>query len=169
MADKLPKTVTKKSKRRGRGYGSGRGGHTVGRGMKGQKSRTKIGILFEGVKMKKSLIKRLPLRRGKGRFKPKQKPLIVNLVYLNLLPSGAKVDEALLAKHGILREKDAKVFGVKILGNGQISKKLTVMLPISRSAAKKVEKAGGKIISPRSSEAKTKKEKPKKEIKKISK
>lgn len=68
----LPKVITKSRKRVGRGIGSGKGGHTVGRGQKGQKSRGKIGILFEGVKMKKSFLKRLPLSRGKGKFHPRK-------------------------------------------------------------------------------------------------
>ncbi len=146
MAEKLPKTVTKRKKRIGRGYGSGRGGHTVGRGAKGQKARGKIGVLFEGIKMKKSFIKRLPLQRGKGKFKAKDKPIIVKLAYLNLLPSGSKVDENLLIKNGIVREKDAKLYGIKILGDGEVKKKLTILVPISKSAAKKIEKAGGKVV-----------------------
>lgn len=146
MIAKLPKIVTRKKKRRGRGYGSGKGGHTTGRGQKGQKSRSKIGILFEGVKMKKSLIKRLPLRRGKGKFKAKDKPLIVKLVLLNLLPASSKVNIDTLIKAGIVDRKQAKMFGVKILGDGGIKKKLTVELPISKSAAKKIEKAGGKVV-----------------------
>ncbi len=68
----LPKVVAKSKKRVGRGIGSGRGGHTSGRGQKGQKSRGNIGILFEGLKTKKSLLKRLPLMRGKGKFHPKR-------------------------------------------------------------------------------------------------
>lgn len=52
--------------------GSGKGSHTVGRGQKGQKARGSVGVLFEGVKMKKSLLKRLPLMRGKGKFHPKK-------------------------------------------------------------------------------------------------
>ena len=60
-------------KRVGRGYGSGKGGHTVGRGQKGQKTRRKLNILFEGLKVKKSFIKRLPKTRGRGKFKPKKK------------------------------------------------------------------------------------------------
>lgn len=62
-------------KRLGRGYGSGKGGHTSGRGQKGQKSRTKVHILFEGLKVKKSTLKKFPLLRGKGKFlaKPKTK------------------------------------------------------------------------------------------------
>lgn len=167
MATKLPKIVTKRKKRRGKGYGSGRGGHTAGRGMKGQKSRSKIGILFEGVKVKKSFIKRLPLRRGKGKFKAKAKPIIVNLAYLNLLPSGAKVDINLLIKHGIVKKDEALKYGAKILGNGDIKKKLTIDLPISKPAAEKIEKAGGEIIDQtKSEERKTKDSKAKAKSKK---
>lgn len=145
MAQVLPKIVDKRKKRLGRGYGSGRGGHTVGRGQKGQKSREKVGILFEGIKVKKSLIKRLPLQRGKGKFTGGPKPIIVKLSFLNLLPKGAVVDIPLLVKHGIVKEEDARVFGVKILGDGKPQKKLTITIPISHSAAKEIEKAGGKI------------------------
>lgn len=143
---KLPKTVSKSKKRVGHGYGSGKGGHTSGRGQKGQKSRAKLGILFEGVKMKKSFIKRLPLKRGKNKFKAKDKPLIVKTAHLNLLPAGSEVNIELLVKQGIVDKKDAESYGVKILGDGEVTKKLTINLPISKSAAKKVEKAGGKII-----------------------
>lgn len=136
-----------KGKRVGRGYGSGKGGHTVGRGTKGQKARGKVGILFEGVKVKKSFVKRLPLRRGKGKFKAGNKNLIVKLRYLNLLPNGAKVDLDRLIKAGIVDKKDGLAYGVKILGNGKLEKKLTVQVPISKSAAKQVEKAGGKVVN----------------------
>ncbi len=146
MTTKLRKTVAKEKKRVGRGYGSGKGGHTVGRGQKGQKSRSHIGVLFEGIKVKKELIKRNPLRRGKGKFKSRSKPLVVKLSYLNILPSGTKVSIESLVKHGIVRQDDALKFGVKILGGGKLEKKLTVALPISKSAAKNVEKLGGKII-----------------------
>lgn len=71
MEIRLPKVVTKRKKILGRGIGSGKGGHTSSRGQKGQKSRGGVHILFEGMKTKKSLIKRLPLMRGKGKFKPK--------------------------------------------------------------------------------------------------
>lgn len=153
---KLPKLKDKTKKRVGRGYGSGRGGHTSGRGQKGQKARTKIHVLFEGVKVKKSLIKKLPFQRGKGKFKPSQKPLIVNLKYLNILPSGSKVNLELLVKQKIVQKEDAETFGVKILGDGELNKKLIICLPISKSAAKKVEKAGGSIESIKTSEPKSK-------------
>lgn len=69
---RLPKIVGKKLKRLGRGMGSGKGSHTSSRGQKGQKSKGGIHILFEGMKVKKSLIKRLPKLRGKGKFSPKR-------------------------------------------------------------------------------------------------
>lgn len=143
---KLPKVKRVKRKRVGRGYGSGKGGHTVGRGQKGQKVRNKIGVLFEGVKMKKSFIKRLPLRRGKGKFKSQDKPLIVNLKYLNVFPSGSKINLNSLIEKSVVDKNQAMKYGVKILGDGEIKKKLTIELPISKSAAKKIEKAGGKIV-----------------------
>ncbi|MEJ2347788.1 MAG: 50S ribosomal protein L15 [Patescibacteria group bacterium] len=146
MTEKLQKTVTRSKKRVGRGYGSGKGGHTAGRGQKGQKTRSKIGVLFEGIKVKKSMIKRIPLQRGKGKFKSKDKPLVVKLGYLNLLPTGTKVEMETLIKQGIVKKDDAQKYGVKILGDGELKKKLTIALPISKSAAKEVEKAGGKIV-----------------------
>lgn len=72
-AHNLSKIVKRGKKRVGRGAGSGKGSHTVGKGQKGQKSREKVSINFFGTKMKKSLLKRLPFQRGKGRLKPKAK------------------------------------------------------------------------------------------------
>lgn len=146
MTQDLIRIVKRSKKRLGRGYGSGKGGHTVGRGQKGQKSRGKVGILFEGVKVKKSLLKKLPFQRGKGKHLAKNKPLIVNLSVINLLPADKEINLDLLVKNGVVDGPDAEKFGVKILGNGELSKKFTISLPISKSAARKVEKAGGKII-----------------------
>ena len=144
--NQLPKITTRKKKRLGRGYGSGKGGHTVGRGQKGQKSRSKVKLLFEGTKMRKSLIKRLPMKRGKERFKSlKPKPVVINVKYLNLLKDGSEVTIKSLIKNGLVG-KEADKFGVKILGDGQLSKKLIVKLPVSKGAKKKIEKAGGKVI-----------------------
>ena len=136
---KLPK-LTQNSKRHGRGYGSGRGGHTSGRGMKGQKSRSSVGLLFEGVKVRKSTIKRLPLMRGKDKFKANPKPLIINLSVLNVLPANTKVTVDSLIKHGVVNERDAKKYGVKILGGGELKKKLTIEVPCSKSALEKIQK-----------------------------
>ena len=140
--------TNKKAKRVGRGPGSGKG-KTAGRGTKGQNARNKLPIThphFEGGQ--RSLIKRLPVRRGKGNPKISKKPLVINLEALNLLPVNiAVVDLETLIKHGIVDAYDAKSFGVKILGDGNLKKPFTISLPISKSAAAKVEKSGGKIIT----------------------
>ena len=162
--NKLPKIKSTKKKRIGRGIGSGKGGHTSSRGQKGQKSRGSVGILFEGTKMRKSLIKKMPFLRGKGKFKAfKKKPIIINLKYLNLLPAEAQVDINILAKYNLVKEDEAKKYGVKILGDGEISKKLVIKLPISGQAAAKIEKAGGKIEKP---SAKDKNEKEEEKVEK---
>ncbi len=139
------KIKTRSKKRVGRGYGSGKGGHTSGRGQKGQKSRGSVGVLFEGLKVRKSLLHRLPFQRGKGKFSAQPKPLVVNLEVLNLLKDGSKVTIETLAKAGIVKLSDAQAYGVKILGDGKLAKKLIVTLPTSKSAAVKISKAGGKV------------------------
>lgn len=143
--DKLPKVTARKAKRLGRGYGSGKGGHTSSRGAKGQHARSKVGLLFEGFKVKKSLLRRLPFQRGKGKNKAHGSPVIVNLEVLNVFPANAKVTLESLVKQGIVQKEAAENFGIKILGGGAIKKKLQVETPTSKSAAKKIEKAGGKV------------------------
>ena len=143
----LPKVVERRKKRLGRGYGSGKGGHTAGRGQKGQKARGSVGILFQGFKVKKSLLRRLPIQRGKDKFRAHPKQLVVNIEALNLLSAGAKVDIETLAKAGIIRLEDAREVGVKILGNGKLTKKLDLALPASKSVLKQIEKLGGKVLN----------------------
>lgn len=139
----LPKIKTKTKRRLGQGHGSGRV-KTGGRGTKGQKSRNKVPIFFEGGAL--PLIKRLPYLRGKGRNKSfKKLPLIINLKYLNVFTKGSEVTIESLVKQKLVKENDAKNFGIKILGDGEVSIPLTIKVPISASAAKKIEKAGGKI------------------------
>lgn len=138
MVNNLNRTVVGRKKRIGRGYGSGKGGHTVGRGQKGQKTRAGIGILFEGFKVKKSFIKRLPMRRGKSKFAAKDKPLVVNVEKLNSLPAGSKVTLDLLVMEGIVDGEKAKKYGVKIIGGGTLSKKMTINLPMSKSVQEQV-------------------------------
>lgn len=136
------KIVSQRKKRVGRGGGSGKGFHTAGRGQKGQKTRRKIHVLFEGYKVKKSLLHRLPMQRGKARFKPQSdRPIVINLEVLNLLPANSEVTIESLIKARLVDAKDAKQFGVKILGNGKLTKKLTINLPMSKSAAKKISNA----------------------------
>jgi large subunit ribosomal protein L15 len=168
--NQLPKITSKGKKRVGRGIGSGKGGHTSGRGQKGQKSRSKLPPLFEGSKVRKSLIKRLPMKRGKDRFKAYQrKPLIINVKYLDILPRASEVTVDSLIKAGLVN-KEAKNTGVKILGDGNLTKNLTVLVPASKGAKQKIEQAGGKVITPSVSEVKpTKKPIKKKAAKTISK
>ena len=123
----------------GRGVGSG-WGKTAGRGHKGQKSRAggfhKVG--FEGGQM--PLHRRLPKRGFNNIF---AEPLTaVNVAVLNKFEDGAVVDAAALIEKGILH--DCK-YGLKVLGNGSVSKKVTVKAAaFSESAKEKIEKAGGK-------------------------
>lgn len=141
----LIKTTKKSKKIVGRGYGSGKG-KTAGRGTKGQKARGRIKLDFEGGQL--PLLKRLPLRRGKGRnVSLKGKPIIVNVKLLNLLPKDSVVDKDTLVKAGIVAKVDADKYGVKILGDGEINKPHTVKLPCSHGAIEKIEKAGGRVTS----------------------
>lgn len=136
--------ITKKSKRRlGQGHGSGRV-KTSGRGTKGQNARSSRPLSFEGGAL--PLIKRLPFKRGKGRNKVfKKKPITVNVIALNLLKAGTIVDLKSLISNNIVDEAQAKIYGVKILGDGKLEKALTVKLPTSKGAASKIKKAGGKL------------------------
>lgn len=144
---KLPKVVKENRKKRvGRGVGSGKGSHTAGRGQKGQKSMGDIHILFEGLKMKKSFLKRLPLMRGKGKFHAKGKPEVVNLSQLESLPTGSKITVELLIKNKLVDPKLAKANGVKILGGGKTTKKFVFEVPTSKSVAKVGEKAPEKEV-----------------------
>jgi large subunit ribosomal protein L15 len=141
--DNLPKTKIRSAKRLGRGIGSGKGGHTSGRGSKGQKARGKVPIIFEGTKIKKSLIKRLPFNRGRGKLKPwGGTATILNLEDFSDWPKGQMVNEDNLIKLGYM-SKDERV---KILGTGKISNVLEVVnIKVSNSAREKIISAGGKV------------------------
>ncbi len=145
--DFLRKTV-KNSKRVGRGYGSGKGGHTSGRGSKGAKSRTgykRPRKGFEGGQM--PLSRRIPKLKGFSRayFQKKNELQILNISELNIFSDNTKVNMKLLEKEGLLKQSKNKT--VKILGNGDLTKKIIIdNLLISKAAAEKVEKNGGKIL-----------------------
>ena len=130
---------THKAKRKGRGHGTGNG-KTAGRGHGGQKSRSggKPRIGFEGGQM--PLARRVPKRGFNNIF---AKPLeIVNIVSLERFADGDTVDAEVLLSSGIISKC---VYGVKILGNGNLTKKLTVRADaFSESAKQKIESAGGK-------------------------
>lgn len=139
MINELPKIVRKSAKRLGRGYGSGKGGHTSGRGQKGQKSRGKISPLFEGTKIKKSLIQRLPFQRGKGRLNSHHlKTALITLNELNSLKAGTVVTLELLVNEGIV-DKGALRTGVKVVATGKIDKKLTLEVPATKAALNAVK------------------------------
>ena len=128
------------AKRKGRGCGTGNG-KTAGRGHKGQKARSggKVRVGFEGGQM--PLARRIPKRGFNNIF---AKPLTaVNLGALDkAFEDGAVVDAAILEEKGIIR--DCK-YGLKVLSNGELTKKLTVQAAaFSGSAKAKIEEAGGK-------------------------
>lgn len=139
----LVKATTKPKRRLGQGHGSGRV-KTSGRGTKGQNARSARALTFEGGAL--PLIKRLPFRRGKGKNKVfKKNPIIINIKYLNILKQNSIVDLKALITNHIVDEKEALEYGVKILGDGELKNALTIKLPISKKAAKKIEKAGGRV------------------------
>lgn len=124
-------------KRIGRGTSSGTG-KTAGRGQKGQKARGKVRLGFEGGQM--PLYRRIP-KRGFTNINRKEFA-IVNLDALNVFDEGAEVTPESLLKAGIISKQ---LSGVKVLGNGEITKKLTVKAnKFSESAVKAIEAAGGK-------------------------
>lgn len=120
MKNNLSKVTKRKNKRLGRGYGSGKGGHTSGRGQKGQKARRTIGILFEGTKMKKSLIKRLPIKRGKLKMSGGIKPYIISLdTLLKFFKKNETVNEKTLLEKGLVTKDILRKKGIKILGSSK--------------------------------------------------
>ena len=139
LSNLKPKKGARHAKKRvGRGPGSGHG-KTAGRGEKGQKSRSgfsrKLG--FEGGQM--PLHRRIPKRGFTNIFKKEY--AVINLADLERFDNGATVDEAALRAAGLVKGQND---GVKVLGNGKLSKKLTVSATkFSKSAREIIEKAGG--------------------------
>src|SRR4030042_4845987 len=110
MLNNLPKITDRKKKRLGQGYGSGKGGHTVGRGAKGDKARGKTPQFFAGTKGKKSFVKRLLFWRGKGKQKPRfPKSKIINLQLVEKhFQSDQTVSRKTLITKGLLRPSYSK-------------------------------------------------------------
>jgi large subunit ribosomal protein L15 len=129
-------------KRLGCGESSGHG-KTSGKGHKGQKARSggSIRLGFEGGQM--PLIRRLP-KRGFGNGPFKTTYAVINLADLERFEADAHVTEQTLREKGLLK---GKVDGVKILGRGEVTKKLTVEADkFSESARQKIEQAGGAVV-----------------------
>jgi large subunit ribosomal protein L15 len=125
----------------GRGESSGHG-KTSGRGGKGQSARSGSSIRpgFEGGQM--PLIRRIP-KRGFNNVRHATSYIVINLDSLNRFDDGARVDEVALRAVGLANGK-ARLVGIKILGNGELSKKLTVSAhAFSASARQKIEAKGG--------------------------
>ena len=130
---------TKKAFRKGRGAGSGNG-KTAGKGHKGQNARSGGGVRpgFEGGQM--PLTRRLPKRGITNIFATKY--ATINVGDLNRFEDGAVVDEAAIVAAGLVKKT---MDGIKVLGNGELEKKLTVNAKaFSASAKQKIEAAGGK-------------------------
>ena len=126
-------------KRVGRGHGSGNG-KTAGKGHKGQNARSGGGVRigFEGGQM--PLVRRIPKRGFNNIFATKY--AIINVSDLNKFTDGTVVDTELLVASGLVKKVND---GVKVLGNGDLTAKVTVKAAkFSKSAIEKIEKAGGK-------------------------
>lgn len=157
MADftlRAPEGANKKPKRVGRGSSSGLG-TTAGKGNKGQQSRSGKGTPYVGFEGGQMPLYRRIAQRGFSNSPFKKEFAIINLVDLE-----AKYADGETVNRTSLKEKclvGKIVDGIKVLGNGEISKKLTVEVEkISASAKEKIEKAGGsvKVIAEKSAKAK---------------
>lgn len=142
LHDLKPDEGSKKKRNRvGRGISAGQG-KTAGRGTKGQGARTGggKGPYFEGGQL--PLVRRLPFKRGfTNIFRIEYQE--VKLEDLNDLDNGTEVTPALLAEMGLVREADRPVV---VLGNGDLSKKLTIRAHrFTKSAQSKIEAAGGSV------------------------
>ena len=127
--------------RKGRGAGSGNG-KTAGKGHKGQNARSGGGVRpgFEGGQL--PLYRKLP-KRGFNNFRFGKKYAVINVQSLNKFNDGEVVDAALLLASGIVSE--VLTSGIKVLGEGELTKKLTVKAAVfSASAKEKIEAVGGK-------------------------
>lgn len=137
------KTPNRKTKKVGRG---GLRGKTSGRGHKGQKQHGGHGIRAEI----RDQIKKLPKLRGRGKNSNKSiqmKPVVFNLAFIEAnFNAGDVVSPTTLQEKGFLKGAVARKTGVKILGNGDFSKKVTVeACEVSKSASEKISKAGGSV------------------------
>lgn len=136
------KNANKGSKRIGRGRGSGKG-KTAGRGTKGQNARA-------GHKKRPDIrekLKKLPKLRGYAFNTIQERPAVVNLSALeSIFKAGEAVNPTTLRERGAIRGRKGEAVKVKILGTGEITKKLTITeCAVSGSAKEKIEKAGGSV------------------------
>ena len=142
----LSKSTTKQQKRVGRGIGTGVGGHTTGKGAKGDKVRGKTRITFDGTKIKKGWIKRTPFLRGKHRVLAGYDLFILNMNDLEKhFKANDTVDIAAISKL-LGRKEKVLTDQVKILSNGTLTKVLNFKgIRFSEKARGIIIAAGGKI------------------------
>lgn len=142
LLNKLTKSTSKTVKRVGRGYGSGKGGHTSSRGQKGQRARVgaKIPLWFEGGQLQ--LGKRLPMLRGKARFNVLNPTVELTLKDLQSL----KFDSVTMESLKLNKVIDRRAKKVKIISKGSLDKKLTITgIAVTPKAKAVIEKAGGSV------------------------
>ncbi len=139
----LLKLTERKKKIVGRGLGSGKG-KTAGRGTKGQKARGRIPVGFIGGTL--PLYKKLPYNRGQRNRKSQSNALAINISKLQNFKPGSEIDVQSLIDAGIVKNREARKRGVKLVGSNAVPAKLTIKLNISEAAGKLIEKAGGRVI-----------------------
>ncbi|MEN8253000.1 MAG: 50S ribosomal protein L15 [Patescibacteria group bacterium] len=141
--NKLISVKSKSKKRVGRGTGSGKGDHTVGRGIKGQRSRTggKQSLWFEGGQL--PIIKRMPMLKGKGKFKPVRLTAELSLTDIENMKA-KKINLETLYLEKIISRRFKKA---KIINTGSINRAVEIEgILVSPSASKIIQKAGGVVV-----------------------
>ncbi|PIY80578.1 MAG: 50S ribosomal protein L15 [Candidatus Pacebacteria bacterium CG_4_10_14_0_8_um_filter_42_14] len=144
LVSKLFPIITRRKKRLGRGYGSGKGGHTSGRGTKGQKSRSgsKVPLWFEGGQL--ALIKRMPMLRGKSRLKSFDRIAMITLTDLNRMKATDISFETLKLEGVVSRAARS----AKVVNTGKLERKITLTgIKTTASARQQVEAAGGSVVT----------------------
>lgn len=142
LLNELKQRVEKSQKRIGRGYGSGKGGHTSTRGQKGYLSRTgsKVPLWFEGGNL--PLVKRVPMLRGKGRLKVVNPTAQITLTDLENMQANVVTLDTLKLEKMI----DSRFKKAKIIATGTLNRKVTIQgLKVSKNAQSLIEKAGGSV------------------------
>lgn len=142
LLQNLVKTVKRSNKRVGRGYGSGKGGHTASRGQKGQTSRvgSKIPLWFEGGQLPG--VKKYPMLRGKGRFSVLNPTAEITLTDLEKMPV-ADITLETLKLYKIIEKGFKKA---KIIHSGKLTKKVNIKgIPTTKQALETIKKLGGSV------------------------
>ncbi|MDQ3098689.1 MAG: 50S ribosomal protein L15 [bacterium] len=138
----MPSIIQRTRKRVGRGTSSGRG-KTSGRGHKGDNARGSSPWYREGGSRRSRTLKHLPQVRGIGNLNVSEKPTVVSLAVLeSKFSAGETVTLQTLHEKGVVAPSRVEV---KVLGQGNLTKKLIVSVPVSASAKEAIERAGGNI------------------------